>query len=199
MAEVVAERRRSVRPAVVASIAAAIVLAIVWALVLAVSGPVSSDRAPGPGTPVRENRPAPAFTRPLLRGPGTLSLSSYRGAVVVVNFWASWCRACRLEAADLRTLSERYGPRGVRFVGVDYEDRADAALAAARAFGVRYPSVVDPSGALADAFGVFGLPMTFVVGPDLRIRFAIAGRIRPESFSMAIDSLDDTASGSASP
>jgi cytochrome c biogenesis protein CcmG/thiol:disulfide interchange protein DsbE len=200
MAEAIAEARRSGRRWVVAPVAAVIVLAIVWALVLAVSGPVSSDRTPGPGTPVSENRPAPVFTRPLLRGPGTLSLSSYRGAVVVVNFWASWCRACRLEAADLRALSERYGLRGVRFVGVDYEDRAGPALAAARAFGVRYPSVVDPSGTLADAFGVFGLPMTFVVGPDLRIRFSIAGRIRPDAFSNAVGSLlDGGQAGSGSP
>jgi cytochrome c biogenesis protein CcmG/thiol:disulfide interchange protein DsbE len=194
MAEAAAERRRRVPPPVVAA-TGVLVLAVVWAVVVATTTPATSPRAPGPGTPVAADRPAPAFTRPFLRGPGALTLSSYRGSVVVVNFWASWCHACRLEAPDLQTMSRRYRGQGVQFVGVDYEDRPSAGIAAARAFAMPYPSVVDPNGTLANTFGVVGLPMTFVVGPELRIRYAIAGRIRPRSFSWAIDSLLDESAG----
>src|SRR6266496_3873157 len=77
-----------------------------------------------------ENTPAPDFELPSLEGGSPITLSSFRGHVVMLNFWASWCAPCRVEAPGLRRVSERYHDWGVRFLGVDYRDND----AAARAF-----------------------------------------------------------------
>src|ERR1043166_7522197 len=61
------------------------------------------------GTPVRVDRPAPRFTQPLLAQQGFLDLATLRGHVVVVNFWASWCTACRSEMPQLEQLWTSYG------------------------------------------------------------------------------------------
>ncbi len=180
--------RSRVRPIVAIAIVAA-ALAAVWTMASIDRGRPTGAYRIVPGRPVAVDRPAPAFSRPLLGGSGTLSLASFRGSVVVVNFWRSWCRACRLEAPSLETLSRSYGVRGVRFVGIDYVDRTGPALSAERSFGFPYPSVVDPTGSVGDAFGIFGLPMTYIIGPDQRIEYMVAGRLDPPSFRTALNSV----------
>lgn len=143
----------------------------------------------GPGTPVAVDRPAPAFTQPLLAGHGSLSLRRYEGEVVVVNFWASSCTACRSEVPLLDGLWRAYRERGVQFVGVDYRDGRSAAIDFARSLGMSYPSVFDPSGRVGSDYGIFGLPTTFIIATVDRIRYVVYGRIRPASFRIALESL----------
>jgi cytochrome c biogenesis protein CcmG/thiol:disulfide interchange protein DsbE len=143
----------------------------------------------GQGTPVSVDRPAPAFSQPLLSGHGSLSLRRYDGEVVVVNFWASSCTACRLEVPQLDGLWRAYGGRGVRFVGVDYQDGRAAAVNFSRSLGMGYPSVFDPSGRVGNDYGIFGLPTTYIIAPDDRIRYVVYGRINPASFRVALESL----------
>jgi cytochrome c biogenesis protein CcmG, thiol:disulfide interchange protein DsbE len=186
VADAVAERSRPLPWRPVA--ACALGLALAWTFVA-----LRTDGRPGsvtaPGTPVGVNRPAPSFARPLLRGSRTFALGAQRGRVVVVNFWASWCRPCRLEAPKLASIARSYSDRGVRFVGVNYEDPTRFALAAARRFALPYPSVTDPHGSLGSAFGIAGLPTTFVIGADGRIRYVVTGRVDPPSFRTALDSV----------
>jgi len=111
-------------------------------------------------------RPAPAFSLPLLGGGGRIDLASLRGQVVVVNFWASWCLACREEHPHLLAAWERYRERGVVLVGIDYEDSEADALAYTREMGGDWPLVTDPSSRTAIAYGVFGVPETFEIAPD---------------------------------
>jgi cytochrome c biogenesis protein CcmG, thiol:disulfide interchange protein DsbE len=186
VADIVAERARPVRwwP-VVAGVAA---LALAWTVV-AVRTDGRPSSIPSPGTPVAVDRTAPSFTRPLLGGHGTFGLGEQGGRVVVVNFWASWCRPCRLEAPTLASLARVYADRGVRFVGVNYEDPPRFALAAASRFGLPYPSVTDPHGSLGDAFGIVGLPTTFVIGADGRIRYVVSGRVDTPSFRSALETV----------
>ena len=109
---------------------------------------------------------APMFTLPRLGGGDQIDLASLRGQVVVVNFWASWCLACREEHPDLLAAWDRYRERGVVLVGVDFEDTEAAALAYAREMGGDWPLVTDPGSRTAIAYGVFGVPETFVIAQD---------------------------------
>lgn len=109
---------------------------------------------------------APMFTLPRLGGSDQIDLVSLRGQVVIVNFWASWCLACREEHPDLLAAWERYRERGVVLVGVDFEDTESAALAYAKEIGGDWPLVTDPGSRTAIAYGVFGVPETFVIAPD---------------------------------
>lgn len=137
--------------------------------------------------PVAQNRPAPDFDLPRLSGSGRLSLHTLRGHVVVMNFWASWCTACRHEAPALRELSRRYRGTDVEFLGVDHGDRPSSALAFERRNRLRYPSVVDDADTLLGKYGVVGLPITYVIGRDGRIRYQSIGMVDPEALQHAID------------
>ena len=103
--------------------------------------------------PRRENRPAPSFVVPRLDGLGTIAVGRSGASVTVLNFWASWCTACRAEASDLEGLW-RGAPRGVRFIGVDEGDRRDAALSFQKELGITYPSGFDPRDRIASRYGI---------------------------------------------
>ena len=133
-------------------------------------------------------KPAPSFALPRLGGGGRLDLASLRGqVVVVVNFWASWCLACREEHPDLLAAWERYRERGVVLVGIDFEDTEEAALANAEEMGGDWPLVTDPGSRTAIAYGVFGVPETFVIAPDGTITAKTVGAVTYEWLSKEID------------
>jgi cytochrome c biogenesis protein CcmG/thiol:disulfide interchange protein DsbE len=121
----------------------------------------------------KEGSPAPDFQLPILGG-GTLSSQELKGAPVVINFWASWCVPCRQEAPALEATYERYKARGVRFLGVDYEDLEGDAESFTKEFRITYPSIRDVGGSLAAAFGVRGVPETFFI--DRQFRFFSIGQ-----------------------
>jgi thiol-disulfide isomerase/thioredoxin len=89
----------------------------------------------------------PAVTGESLLDPGrTLSSDAYRGQVVVLNIWGSWCGPCRAEADALDQVAVASAPRGVQFLGVDVRDQRAAAADFVRDRGVVYPSIYDPPG-----------------------------------------------------
>jgi cytochrome c biogenesis protein CcmG/thiol:disulfide interchange protein DsbE len=110
--------------------------------------------------------PAPVFALPNLEGGGTVDMADLRGQVVVVNFWASWCLECRDEHPALDAAWDRYRERGVVFVGVLFEDTVGEGLVFADEFETDWPLVHDPGSRTAIAYGVFGVPETFVIAPD---------------------------------
>ena len=122
---------------------------------------------------VREGEVAPDFSLSTVGG-GTLSSSELRGTPVVINFWASWCDPCNQEAPDLEATWKQYRAKGVRVVGVDYEDQPADAQAFVSKYGISYPSVVDRGGQLATAFGVRGVPETFFI--DAQFHFFAIGQ-----------------------
>lgn len=136
-----------------------------------------------------ENTPAPDFELPSLDSGMPLALSSFRGHVVVLNFWASWCAPCRLEAPGLRRVSERYRDRGVRFLGVDYRDDDAAGRAFVDEFRLRYPSVTDPSGSLAYDYELIGFPTTVIIDPAGTIRYRFVGNLDEEVLEEALNDL----------
>jgi cytochrome c biogenesis protein CcmG/thiol:disulfide interchange protein DsbE len=111
---------------------------------------------------------APDHALPKLGAAGTSSLADYRGKVVFLNFWASWCPPCRQEAPLLSRFQRQLGTRGT-VLGVTYKDDPDASLAFARKYGLHYPSLRDSKLELAPEYGTRALPETFVIDPRGRI------------------------------
>jgi len=94
----------------------------------------------------------------------THQLSDFRGSVVVVNFWASWCESCKPEAKDLEDAYQYYRARGdVIFLGVDYVDIEPEALAYLEEFGITYPNGPDLRTEISQAYRVRGVPETFII------------------------------------
>lgn len=115
------------------------------------------------------SRPAPDFALRTVDGRRTVRLADLRGQVVMVNFWASWCAECRVEHPALAAAWERFRDAGVVLVGVDFQDARADALAYLAGSGATWPAVEDPGSRTALAYGVYGIPETFFIGPDGRI------------------------------
>lgn len=115
---------------------------------------------PGSG-PTRLNRPAPDFTVKLFDG-STFTLSQNRGKPIVVNFWASWCDACREEAPVLESAWQKFKDKGVVFIGVDIQDKREDALKFIDEFNVTYPNGPDESDAYFN-YGGTGVPETYLI------------------------------------
>lgn len=117
---------------------------------------------------------APALKLPFFRQPGTFDLASYRGKVVVLNFFASWCVDCKLEAKTLHDAAAKAG-KDVVFIGVDDKDLSGAALSYIRRYDINYPVVRDPDGTATGAWGVTGYPETFFIDPGGRVTRHVNG------------------------
>jgi cytochrome c biogenesis protein CcmG, thiol:disulfide interchange protein DsbE len=153
------------------------VLCVVVALVALLAYGLASnepDRGVEEALGAGGREPAPAVDLPRLDGDGSGSLGDYRGRVVVLNFWASWCEPCRAESPLLQRWHERLAKRGATVLGVDVQDISDDALAFVDEYGLTYPMLRDGPGEIRDEYGILGLPETFVV--DRRGRVAAVAR-----------------------
>jgi len=117
-----------------------------------------------------ERPAAPDRTLPVVGGLGTRSnLAAYRGKVVVLNFWASWCGPCREEAPLLERVHKRIAGDGATVLGVTVRDIEGKSLGFIREFGMSYPSLRDGEGKLAHDYGSIGVPETFIIDRQGRI------------------------------
>ena len=109
-------------------------------------------------------------------GPAKIRLSDLGGQVVVLDFWASWCGACRRTTPILNDLNEEFGPRGVSFYAVNVEPIDRQRLQAAHAaFGTEFPTLHDRTGTIQRRYAIQRLPTVIVVGPDGIVRWASTG------------------------
>lgn len=106
---------------------------------------------------------APTATLAVLGGPGQRSLADYRGKVVVLNFWASWCKPCTQELPLLERTHRAISGRGALVLGANYQDVSTSALGFVRRFKLTYPSLRDRDGRFADRYGSRAFPETFVI------------------------------------
>jgi thiol-disulfide isomerase/thioredoxin len=109
-------------------------------------------------------------------GPSKVTLSEMHGKVVVLDFWASWCGACRRTTPVLNDLYEEFAERGVAFYAVNVEPIDRQRLQAAHAaFGTEFPSLHDRSGTVQRRYAIEMLPTVIVVGQDGLVRWASTG------------------------
>jgi len=133
--------------------------------------------------------PAPDFRLEQLDGGPTVGLQNLRGQVVVVNFWASWCLACKEEHPALVRAWQRYKGEHVRMVGIVYQDTPENARKYLKEHGGGWTQLVDPKSRVAINFGVYGVPETFFIGPAGVVAQKHIGPVTDSILSTQIDSL----------
>lgn len=140
--------------------------------------------------PVAERVPAPTLSGRTLSG-SRLTTRQFRGRVLVINAWGSWCPPCRAEAPDLRRAALETRDLGVQFLGIDTRDNAASARAFVREFRIPYPSIVDEKGsvllALRDTVPARAIPSTVVLDREGRIAARVVGRVRYPTLRGLID------------
>ena len=135
------------------------------------------------------DRPAASFVLTSYAG-DPMSLEAHRGRVVVVNFWASWCQpACYEEAPVLERGWRAYRDRGVVVLGVDIQDKAEAAKKFIADFSLSFPNALDSAGKVSVDYGVYGVPETFFIDRRGRIRAKHVGAVTDEAFRGQVERL----------
>jgi len=123
--------------------------------------------------PVELGSKAPDFTASTLDSiPKQKSLADYRGQVLMLNVWATWCLPCRVEMPSIEALNKAYGPKGLKIVAVSIDDPGtDSTIRAfVKQYGLTFEILHDAKAAITDAYDISGYPETFIVGKDGVIR-----------------------------
>jgi cytochrome c biogenesis protein CcmG/thiol:disulfide interchange protein DsbE len=171
-------------PIVVGLLAAALVGLLVYGVVHGGQDTTLDDAVKAGKRP---DAPGLTMKRPILNGAGQKSLADYKGQVVVLNFWASWCEPCRSEAPILqKTQAKLTAAHAGTVLGATYNDAADDSNAFEREFHVSYPSLRDVGTELADGFGTRALPETFVLDKQGRVVAVSRGVVKQAFLDRAI-------------
>jgi len=166
--------RRLLAPVPIAVLTAIVALVALLAYGLASNEP---ERGVEQALLAGEREPAPKVDLPRLDGNGDGSLADYRGHLVVLNFWASWCKPCRAESPLLQRWHERLDKQGATVLGVDVQDLSGDALDFVSEYGLTYPMLRDGPGDIRDDYGILGLPETFVIDPRGRVAAVARGPV----------------------
>jgi len=97
-----------------------------------------------------------------------VSLASLQGKVVVLNFWATWCQECRSEMPAFQQLHREFSGQGLAVIGINAREETTTIRDYAKELGLTFPLIVDPKGTINAAYGVIGLPTTFLIGRNGR-------------------------------
>jgi cytochrome c biogenesis protein CcmG, thiol:disulfide interchange protein DsbE len=158
--------RRVLTPVSIAIVCVVLALVALLAYGLSQNEP---DRSVEDALARGELEQAPALELPKLSGGGDSSLAEYRGDVVVLNFWASWCEPCREESPLLERWHKRMDAKGGTVLGVDVLDVTGDAQDFIDEYDLTYPMLKDKDGDALESFGVVAYPETFVIDAEGRI------------------------------
>jgi thiol-disulfide isomerase/thioredoxin len=120
------------------------------------------------------HKPAPSFVRQDLAGK-PVDLKAYRGKVVLLNFWATWCGPCQLEMPRFSSWQKQYGPRGLQILGVSMDDEPEGVRKNVSKLQVNYPVVMGDERLGNQYGGILGLPVTFLIDRNGRVIARFAG------------------------
>ena len=123
--------------------------------------------------PVVVGSEAPAFSAVTVDGTKrTKTLADYKGRIVLLNLWATWCEPCRAEMPSMEKLHREFGPRGLAIVAVSIDDPgAEQTIRAfAKEYGLTFEILHDPSKEIARRYQVTGYPESFIIGREGTIR-----------------------------
>ena len=126
---------------------------------------------------------------PLIVGPDVftgdmLTTEQFRGKVMLVNFWASWCLECKIEHKSLLEINKRFGPHpDFVMLGVNYQDTPENARRYLKEYGNSFIHIRDVKGAIAIDYGVYGVPESFVVDQDGKIVYKYIGPLIGQTFA----------------
>jgi peroxiredoxin len=153
-------------------------IAILLSAALIVSLPAAAGGGSGP---------APQFTL-TARGGNTVSLSQYKGQVVMLNFWASWCGPCRQEMPLLENIYKKYNKMGFTMIGVNVEPDSKAADQWLQQTPVSFPVIYDKDSTVSKAYDVSGMPSTVIIDRKGNIRVLHRG-YKPGDENEYLDSI----------
>jgi peroxiredoxin len=130
---------------------------------------------------------APSFQAADLAG-ATVSLDDFRGRVVVVNFWATWCPPCRVELPELDAYQAAMGDRIV-VLGIDTGEPSGTVEPFVRQHGLRFPILLDEGGSISAAYGVTGLPTSLIVDRSGVVRERVTGPMTRDALARRVERL----------
>ncbi len=131
--------------------------------------------APVPSAAVEAGQPAPAFQSPLLSADGNVALSDYRGKVVYLDFWASWCSPCLISLPLLEELRKEFPAESFQILAVNVDTDPTKARRFVRARKIGYPSAADPDGRIPEAFGLETMPTSYLIDRKGVVRYVHEG------------------------
>ncbi|MGE5243602.1 MAG: TlpA family protein disulfide reductase [Betaproteobacteria bacterium] len=167
--------------------AGALALSIAAGAAGAVRG-VSAGGRQTPGAGAMTGKPAPAFSLRDLSG-RPLDLASYRGRVVLLDFWATWCVPCREEIPHFVALQKKYGSKGLAIIGISMDDEEGPVRDFYRKYGMNYPVAMGDA-KLAERYGgILGLPVAFLIDRTGRIAWRLDGETPAATFEQHITEL----------
>jgi cytochrome c biogenesis protein CcmG/thiol:disulfide interchange protein DsbE len=173
--------RRFALPTAIVVVAAALVGLLVYGLAQKATSRTLDDAVAH-----RLRPPAPVATLPLLSGSGRQSLIAYRGKVVVLNFWASWCDPCKAEAPMLESAQRQLLAHRATVLGVTDLDLAPDSRSFVARYGLTYPNLRDVDGNLSHSYGTNQLPETFVIDRQGRVAAISRGEVDQPFLNRAV-------------